>query len=328
MHSRRDFMKLTLAAMLPRSPGAVGKSARNSLIEGVRVGVQTYSFRDMLTMPGDAVGRIARAIQQLGLSECEVFEPTIAPSHLSANAPWRMAAGKATQASLYGRPPEPHAPTAEDIAAREALRTWRLATPLDRFKAIRDDFERAGVQIFAFNFGLKDDCNDDEVERGFEMTKALGTNIMTASTTITMAKRTVPFAEKHGIMLGLHGHSNLSDPNQFATPESFEQGLAMSKNYRINLDIGHFSAAGFDSVAFIRKHHDRITNLHLKDRKNNDGPNMPFGQGDTPIKPVLQLLKAERYPIPAYIEYEYAGGASTHEVARCIEYVRAALTKI
>src|SRR5207249_2042183 len=90
-------------------------------------------------------------------------------------------------------------------------------------------------------------------------------------------KRTVPFAEKHGIMLGLHGHSNLSDPNQFATPDSFEQGLAMSKNYRNNLDIGHFSAAGFDSVAFIRKHHDRITNLHLKDRKNNDGPNMPFG---------------------------------------------------
>jgi sugar phosphate isomerase/epimerase len=99
----------------------------------------------------------------------------------------------------------------------------------------------------------------------------------------------------------------------------------MSKNYRINLDIGHFSAAGFDSVAFIRKYHDRITNLHLKDRKKNDGPNMPFGQGDTPIKPVLQLLKSERYAIPAYIEYEYAGGASTHEVARCLEYVRTAL---
>jgi hypothetical protein len=25
-------------------------------------------------------------------------------------------------------------------------------------------------------------------------------------------------------MLGLHGHSNLHDPNQFATPESFAKG--------------------------------------------------------------------------------------------------------
>ena len=324
-HSRRDFMKLTLGTSLPLALGVAGKGAHNSLIEGVRLGVQTYSFRDMMTTPGDAVPRVARAIQQLGLNECEVFEPTIEPSDLWTNAAWRMTAGKPTQASVYGRPPDPHPPTAEELATREALRKWRFVTPLDRFKAIRDEFARAGVKIFAFNFLLKDDCTDDEVERGFEMTKTLGANIMTASTTLTMAKRTIPFAEKHGIMLALHGHSNLSDPNQFATPESFEEGLAMSKNYRINLDIGHFSAAGYDSVAFIRKYHERITNLHLKDRKNNDGANMPFGQGNTPIKPVLHLLKSERYDIPAYIEYEYAGGASTREVARCIDYVRTAL---
>ncbi len=100
----------------------------------------------------------------------------------------------------------------------------------------------------------------------------------------------------------------------------------MSPYYRVNLDIGHFSAAGFDSVAFIRAHHRRITNLHLKDRKKNDGPNVPFGEGDTPIKPVLRLLATERYPIPAYVEYEYAGnGTSTQELARCLEYVKAAL---
>jgi sugar phosphate isomerase/epimerase len=141
-----------------------------------------------------------------------------------------------------------------------------------------------------------------------------------------MAKRVIPLVEKHRMLVAMHGHSNLSDPNQFATPESFEQALAMSPRYRINLDIGHFSAAGFDPVAFIRAHHDRITNLHIKDRKNNDGPNAPFGQGDTPIRPVLQLLKSERYSIPAYIEYEYAGsGTSTRELAKCLEYVRASL---
>jgi len=149
---------------------------------------------------------------------------------------------------------------------------------------------------------------------------------MTASTTLTMAKRTVPFFQKRNLMLALHGHSNLHDPIQFATPDSFEQGLAMSPLYRVNLDIGHFSAAGFDSIGFIRAHHEKITNLHLKDRKSHDGPNEPFGRGDTPIKPVLQLLKHEGYPFPADIEYEYAGaGSSVQEVGKCLDYVRAAL---
>src|SRR4030081_3583032 len=93
----------------------------------------------------------------------------------------------------------------------------------------------------------KDSCTDEEVERGFQMTRALGARIMTASTTLTMAKRTLPYVQKHKIFLALHGHSNLSDPNQFATPESFMEGLAMSPYYKVNLDIGHFSAAGFDS---------------------------------------------------------------------------------
>ena len=44
--------------------------------------------------------------------------------------------------------------------------------------------------------------------------------------------------------------------------------------------------------------------------KKNDGPNVPFGKGDTPINDVLQLLKANRYPIPAMIEYEYDGAGT------------------
>jgi sugar phosphate isomerase/epimerase len=292
----------------------------------VRLGVQTYSFRDMLGTPGDMTDKMIDALHELGLTECEVFEPTLQPPVLSAEAPWRIVAGKPTQASLYGRPPKAAAPTAAQLANRQAIRDWRLGPALDQIRAAGEKFKRGGIRVLAFNFMLKDDCTDAEVERGFELTRALGSDLMTVSTTLTMAKRTVPFAEKHQVFLGLHGHSNLEDPNQFATPESFAQGLAMSRNYRVNLDIGHFTAAGFDPVAFIRENHERITNLHLKDRRKNDGPNVPFGQGDTPIKAVLQLLKAEQYPIPAYIEYEYAGtGTSTQEIRKCLEYVRSAL---
>ena len=47
------------------------------------------------------------------------------------------------------------------------------------------------------------------------------------------------------------------------------------------------------------ENHERITHLHMKDRKKDLGPSMPWGQGDTPIKEVLTLLKESHYPIPA-----------------------------
>src|SRR2546430_13035190 len=57
--------------------------------------------------------------------------------------------------------------------------------------------------------------------------------------------------------------------------------------------------SNFDAAAFIQANHARITNLHLKDRKKNQGPNVPWGQGETPIKEVLQLLKQKKWDIPA-----------------------------
>jgi sugar phosphate isomerase/epimerase len=94
----------------------------------------------------------------------------------------------------------------------------------------------------------------------------------------------------------------------------------------VNLDIGHFVSANYDPVAYIREHHANITNLHLKDRKKNQGDNTPWGHGDTPIKEVLQLLKKERWPIPADIEYEYRGtGTPTEEVKKCYEFAKQAL---
>jgi sugar phosphate isomerase/epimerase len=166
---------------------------------------------------------------------------------------------------------------------------------------------------------------DAELDRGFEMTRALGVDTMTTSTTMDVARRLAPLAEKQKILVGLHGHSNLSDPNEFATPESFATAKKLSKYFRINLDVGHFTAANYDPVAFIREHHADITNLHLKDRKKNQGDNVPWGQGDTPIKDVLQLLKREKWPIPVDIEYEYRGADPVEEVKKCYAYAKQAL---
>lgn len=289
MYTRREFSRMAIGAMVLSRPIA---AAAESKISGVRLGVQTYSFR-ALPRPegGDLAEAIVQAMTDCGLDECELFAPHLEPR---------------------GR-------------SREELRAWRLETPLDFFRGVEKKFKAAGLTIHAYNYSFDPSFSDDEIDRGFAIARALGAAFITASTTIAVARRVVPFAEKHQMVVAMHGHSNITDPNEFATPESFAVALALSKYFKVNLDIGHFTAASFDAVAYLREHHADITNLHIKDRKKDQGDNTPWGEGDTPIREVLQLLKTEGWPIPAYIEYEYGGTSPVEEVKRCYEYARKAL---
>jgi len=296
--SRREFGKLALAA-LPLSAAA----APPAKIHGVRIGVQSYSFRMM------PLEEAVKAMVDIGIGECELFSGHVEPRPPGA-----------------GGGPRPGGATPEArAAAREAARQWRLTVSLDHFKAVRKQFDDAGIVLHAYNLSFREDFTDDEIDRGFQMARALGVGIITASSTVPTAKRVAPFADKYRITVAMHGHSNLTDPNEFAKPESFAQAMAMSKYFGVNLDIGHFFAAGFDPIEYLQANHARITNLHIKDRKKNDGANTPWGQGDTPIKPVLQLLKEKKWNIPANIEYEYRGEDTVAEVRRCFQYIKDAL---
>ena len=287
MYSRREFGRLALASL----PAAAlwGNGKPNSKVDGVWIGAQSYSFRAMKGGLDDAL----KAMTDIGLSECELWQGHVEPQG--------------------GRGKE----------ARAELRKWRLETPLDHFKEIAGKFKSAGIRLYAYNYSFRDDMTDDEIERGFQMAKALGVKCITASATVSVTKRVAPLAEKHKIPVGMHGHDNLKDPNQFARPESFEKAMAESKWIAVNLDIGHFTAAGYDPIEFMNKYHDRIVTLHIKDRKKGQGANMPFGEGDTDIKGVLQLLKTKKWKIPANIEYEYKGESDPPtEVRKCYEYCK------
>ena len=234
---------------------------------------------------------VIQAMTEVGLGECELFAPHVEPR-----------------------------------LSREDLRKWRLTVPLDEIKAARKKFDNAGINLYAYNLSFNDSFTDEEIDRGFDIARALGVGVITASATVSSAKRVAPFADKHNMIVAFHGHSDVKDPNQFAKPEAFAQALAMSKNFAINLDIGHFVAANYDPVEYIRANHRHILVLHLKDRKRDEGPNMPWGEGDTPIKQVLQLLKKEKYPMRALIEYEYKGDSdSVTEVKKCFAYCKQAL---
>ena len=109
----------------------------------------------------------------------------------------------------------------------------------------------------------------------------------------------------------------------------FETVFSYAAHNGANLDIGHFIAGQNTSpVPFIKQHHDRITHIHVKDRKLNNGPNVPFGQGDTPIKEVLQLIRDNKWNIQATLEFEYPvpeGSDRMTEIRKSLDYCRAAL---
>lgn len=279
MLSRRDFSKLAAA-----TPLALGAKP-NSLVNGVQIGVQTYSFRDRPV--DDAI----KAMVDIGLSSCELWQGHVEPKGLSG--------------------PD--------------LSKWRATAPLKEFETVHRKFADAGITLYAYNYSFREDFSEAEIERGFDMAKALGVTRLTASSNVSTAKRIDRWAKKTKIYVGMHNHSRIKE-NEFATPQNFEDAMrGMSEYIAINLDIGHFLAAGFDPVSFLDKHHAHILTLHIKDRKKNQGDNVPFGQGDTPIKEVLQLLKKKRYKIPANIEYEYKGADTVAEVRKCYEYCRAAV---
>ncbi len=306
----------------------------NSKIHGVQLGVITYSFRGI-----NDLDQIIKTIDDIGLNEVELMSNS---AELVAGAPQpppRAPGGPRLPqgAPSAGAPPTP--PTPEQVAAmraranspeaqkaREDLRKWRTSTSMSAFAPVKRKFTAAGMDLRLLCFNMNESFSDDEIEYVFQVAKALGVKGITTSTQVTVSKRVAPFADKHKILVGYHGHDNVADKNEFSTLDSFETAMSYSKYNGLNLDIGHFVAANSDPLLLIQKHHARITNLHLKDRKKDHGPNTVWGEGDTPIKAVLQLMKAKKYPFPANIEYEYRGaGTPKEEVAKCFEFCKNAL---
>ncbi|MDB5017138.1 MAG: xylose isomerase [Mucilaginibacter sp.] len=286
---------LAMASKSSVAEAILSKAKPNSKINGIQIGVITYSFR---SMPG-SIEQILQYCLDCNINAIELMGDA---AETYAGAPKRDGSA--------------------DFNSKMA--EWRENTFMDSFTAIRKMYNAAGVNIYAWKpnaLGAKN--TDSEIDYAFNAGKALGCSHVTVELPDDVqTQRLGDIAEKHNMMVGYHAHLQ-------ATPTLWDTALNQSAHNGINLDIGHYTAGTSTSpVDFIMKHHDRITSMHLKDRKFHEGPNMPWGQGDTPIKEVLQLMKKNNYKFPATIEFEYnipAGSDAVKEVIKCREYAKAAL---
>ncbi len=342
MLTRREVLRtaaLAAAALPMAATAGAADPPKIARIRGVRMALQSASF----SFSGLALPDVLKTMQALGLTEIDIMSehveqflgapgiqlpgagrpgpwtrPAGAPAGPPPAAPGTGASAPATGAAApaaggaSGAPARP-AFRGMDPAVREALRTWRLEVDLARFREVKAQFDAAGRILFAYNLSFNDSYTDPEIERGMLMAKALGTRIITASSPLSVMPRVAPLAEKHDVIVAVHNHNE--------GPDEFEKAMALSPRIWVNLDVGHFFAAGHDPVAYLKAHHRRITNIHVKDRKANRGREMPFGQGETPLREVLTLVRDQKYDMPVCIEYVGPDGPPV-ELKRCLDYCR------
>lgn len=316
MPSRREFGKTLVAgltvAALP-SPRLWAATRINSTFHGVKLGVITYSLNPIPRTPGaDVVDTVIEECVQLGAGNVEFLNTLLEPDFPGLN-------------HRGGQVPDTITP--EYTADRQKLRDWRLELHLDRFAQVREKFSLAGLNLFSYVMTFSDDFTDAEIDAVYRQMQALGVKLFcTNQTRVAMGERLKPFAEKYKIRPAWHTHASVGDPNEVATPESLQKLTDLSPYFMVNLDLGHFTAGNNDAVAYIREHHDRITHIHVKDRKRDNGPNVEWGTGDTPIKQCLQLIRDNHYPIYCIVEREFKGtGTSLEETRKDLEYMKQAL---
>ena len=349
-YSRREFGRIALAtATLPIVPLKLVAAAKpNSMFGGVQIGTITYSFRGLSSTAEDTL----KYCLDCGINAIELMSNVAegyagAPMQAGRGGPGGQPPG-APSAARQGRPAggppgvtgatgqargpgggrQPLTPEQQEARRKQAeeVRNWRLSVPMSKYKAFRKMYEDAGVKIFAFKLPPTLEMSDAEYEYIWNVGETLGANHITMElpTDDKLLQRVADYAAKRKLLIAFHTHGQ-------GGASGFEKVLSASKYTALNFDVGHYYGVNGESpVPLVEKYHDRIASLHLKDRKGpgNGGSNMPWGQGETPLKEVLQLMKRNKYRFPASIEYEYQtpeGSDVVTEIKKCVQYCKNAL---
>ena len=285
--SRRRFGKLFLAGaptfvslsgLAARASAQSSKPKTNSVINGVQMGLQPFCYHDLPMTVENRPILIERMVQN-GLGVVELHAVWVEPNF--------------------------SAPGVTPDQAREKLRDWRLSAPADYYLKVKQEFDDAGISIFSYYGSFNETYAPPEIDAIFSGAKLLGAKGVVGSYGQAVAKMLVPFPGKYGMFAGLHNHDNLSDPDSFSNEASFIKRLALSPHFMATLDVRHFTAGNGDCVGFLERHHERVSSVHLGDRRKNNGHSTPFGEGDAPIIEVLRVIRDNQWPIVVLLEFEH-----------------------
>ena len=317
--SRRKFLGTTAAATAALSvvpfgfSFASGGRKPNSKVNGVQLGLTTYSYRAI----SHSLPEVLEYVLKAGVNALEmrsVLEEGLGIPAGPARAP--------RGAQLSDQEKAERAKAAD--AAREAQRNWRLSLPMQKYADVRKMYNDAGVNLHIAKFAPSS-WSDEEIDYAYKAAKVLGAYGITDEASEAACKRLGKFAEKHNSLALYHTHGQFGEPGF-----DIDTLLSYSPANRLNMDVGHyFGATGKHPNEILIKYHDRIPMIHMKDKTGpghaTPNANRPFGQGETPIADVLNLIKKEKWPIDVFVELEYdipSDSDPVKEVVKCIDYMR------
>lgn len=341
MENRREFLiksalgaagLVAAPAWLKGAPAIISSyNKANSLINGVQIGCITYSFRSMQDQSAEAT---LEYVKECGISAIELMGD---PAETFAGMPKNpvdfreffplMRKERNNEAMTDDEKKKMADFRAQSESYAKEVSQWRSGVDMKKFERVRKMYKDAGVSIYAFKpsaFGME--ATDADINYGMRAAKALGASHVTLEHpsnddhTLRLGK----LGEKNGMSVGYHGHEQ-------ETFTFWDTALEQSKKNGMNLDAGHYIAAGnTDLIQLIEKNHKRILSMHTKDRQTpaNGKGNLVWGSGDTPIPQLLQMMKKNKYKFPATIELEYRvpdGSTPVQEVQKCVEFCRRAL---
>ena len=262
-----------------------------STINGVQLGVISYSFREMTDQSAEA---ILQYIKECGVNGVELMGETAesflgSPENKIDNKNFKVLSRKKNITE------EERKHLADLILQKESYdkdyERWRKKVSIADYARLRKMYNDAGVSIYAFkpNYLLSKGNSDANINYAMQAGKILGASHVT----IELPRKPEhslklgQLAEKNEIYVAYHGHEQQN-------PTWWDTALSQSPNNAINLDLGHYVAAGNpDPMRLIKDKQQHILSMHIKDRQNpaNGKKNMPFGRGDTPVKEALQLMR-------------------------------------
>lgn len=340
--NRRRFLRTATAAAAGTALGGSSLFAgpailkqikgRPGLYNGVSIGLITYSFR---SMPDQSAEAILQYVLDSGVGAIELMgdpaesfagkpdNPVDRRTYFGLRRKQRDGEGL-----TYDEQKDLQEMQEQTAAYNKEVALWRASVSPDKFRELKRMYHDSGVSIYAFKpRAFEKDNSDAEIDWGFRTAALLGASHITLEHPGDDAHtgKLGKMAKKHGVYVAYHGHEQ-------QTPAFWDTALEQSAYNSLNLDLGHYVAAGNEApLEIITKKHNRIMSMHLKDRQSpaNGKENLPWGSGDTPIREALQLMKKNNYGFPATIELEYdipEGSDAVKEVRKCLAYCRDALS--
>jgi sugar phosphate isomerase/epimerase len=222
--------------------------------------------------------------------------------------------------------------------------------PASRRDSVLQLLKRKGISIVSY--GVVSPNSDADWKQLFEFVKAMGFSQFATEPNPQFIPLVSKLADEYAINVAIHNHPR---PSRYWSPDTvIKYTSGYSKRLGVCADIGHWVRSELDPVAMMKKLEGRIFELHMKDLHEKPsaeyllfqtrrpaagaatagaagtprpqppvGPHdVPWGQGISNIKGVLQELKRQGFKGPIFAEYEHNWMNNAPEIAESIKYVR------